>query len=232
MDGKPVRRDLATEPVVVEDETQPTPEPAPVVITVTHLLRHGRTEHTPERRFSGSSDLPLSELGRADAAAAARHVAGRGIDVIVASPLQRTRQTAETAAEVLGVPVEVDADLRELDFGEWEGMTGDEVRSRSPLAYRRWLADVRVRPPGGESIADVSARVARARARVLARHAGKTVLLVSHVTPIKLCLAAGLGVGDEIVHRVFLEAASLSTVSWSSDGRTTVRLVNDTSHLG
>ena len=231
MDGKPVRRDLATEPVVVEDETTPTSEPAPVVVTVTHLLRHGRTEHTPERRFSGSSDLPLSELGRADAAAAARHLAGRGIDVIVCSPLQRTRQTAEAAAEVLGVPVEVDTDLRELDFGAWEGLTGAEVAKKSPLAFRRWSGALDVRPPSGESIADVSTRVARARGRILERHAGKTVLVVSHVTPIKLLLAAGLGVGDEIVHRVFLEAASLSTVTWSTDGRTSVRLVNDTSHL-
>jgi probable phosphoglycerate mutase len=231
MDGRPVRRDLAAEPVV-EDETQPAAGPAPVVTTVTHLLRHGRTEHTPERRFSGSSDLPLSQLGRADAAAAAQHLAGRGIDVIVSSPLLRTRQTAEAAAEVLGVPVEVDADLRELDFGDWEGLTADEARAKSPLAFRRWSTSIDVRPPGGESIADVSTRVARARRRVLERHAGTTVLLVSHVTPIKLLLAAGLGVGDEIVHRVFLEAASLSTVTWATDGRSSVRLLNDTSHLG
>jgi probable phosphoglycerate mutase len=246
MDGRPVRRDLAAEPVVVEDELQPTTggpvpqrscavqpvtEPAPVVTTVTHLLRHGRTEHTPERRFSGSSDLPLSQVGRADAAAAAQHLAGRGIDVIVCSPLLRTRQTAEAAAEVLGVPVTTDADLRELDFGDWEGLTAAEAREKSPLAFRRWSASTDVKPPGGESIAEVSTRVARARERVLEQHAGTTVLIVSHVTPIKLLLAAGLGVGDEIVHRVFLEAASLSTVTWSSDGRTSVRLVNDTSHL-
>ena len=90
---------------------------------------------------------------------------------------------------------------------------------------------ITVAAPNGESIADVSARVARARRRILDEHAGRTVLVVSHVTPIKLLLAAGLGVGDGIVHRVFLEAASLSTVTWSSDGRATVRLVNDTSHL-
>jgi probable phosphoglycerate mutase len=174
----------------------------------------------------------LSQLGRADAAAAAAHLAGRGIDVIVCSPLQRTRQTAEAAAGVLGVPVTTDADLRELDFGEWEGLTGAEARDKSPLAFRRWSASIDVRPPGGESIAEVSTRVARARSRMLEQHAGKTVLVVSHVTPIKLLLAAGLGVGDEVVHRVFLEAASLSTVTWSSDGRSSVRLVNDTSHLG
>jgi probable phosphoglycerate mutase len=66
---------------------------------------------------------------------------------------------------------------------------------------------------------------------VLARHAGRTVLVVSHVTPIKLLLTAGLGVGDDVVHRVFLDAASLCTVTWSSDGRASVRLVNDTAHL-
>jgi ribonuclease H / adenosylcobalamin/alpha-ribazole phosphatase len=233
MDGVPVHRDLAREPVAAPDDVQPLPAaaPGPVTTTVTHLLRHGQTEHTPERRFSGSSDLPLSELGRAEARAAAKHLADRGIDVVVSSPLQRCRETAQAAADVLGLPVEIDEDLRELDFGEWEGLTGDEMRARSPLAYRRWWGATDVRAPGGESVADVSARVARARRRIHERHAGKTVLVVSHVTPIKLLLAAGLGVGDEVVHRIFLEAASLCTVAWSSDGRASVRLVNDTSHL-
>src|SRR3954469_1430554 len=231
MDGKPVHRDAAAEPVTIEDDVQPAPEPAPVVTTLTHLLRHGQTEHTPERRFSGSSDLPLSELGRAEARAAAKHLADRGIDVVVSSPLQRCRETAQAAADVLGLPVEVDDDLRELDFGEWEGLTGDEARARNPLALGRFFGATDVRAPGGESIADVSARVGRARARILEKHAGETVLVVSHVTPIKLFLAAGLGAGDDVVHRVFLDAASLCTVAWSTDGRTSVRVVNDTSHL-
>jgi probable phosphoglycerate mutase len=231
MDGKPVHRDAGLEPVVVEDDVQPSAEARPAVTTLTHLLRHGQTEHTPERRFSGSSDLPLSELGRAEARAAALSLKDRGIDAIVCSPLRRCRETAAAAADVLGLPVEVDDDLRELDFGEWEGLTRDEAVARNPLALRRFFGATDVRAPGGESIADVSARVARARRRILDRYAGQTVLVVSHVTPIKLLLAAGLGAGDEVVHRVFLEAASLCTVAWSSDGRTSVRLVNDTGHL-
>jgi probable phosphoglycerate mutase len=127
--------------------------------------------------------------------------------------------------------VEYDDDLVELDFGELEGLSADEARARHPLAARRFSSDVRAAAPGGESVADVASRVSRARERILQRHAGRTVLLVSHVTPIKLLLAAGLGTGPEVVHRVFLEAASLCTVSWSSDGRTSVRLVNDTAHL-
>jgi broad specificity phosphatase PhoE/ribonuclease HI len=231
MDGKPVHRDAAAEPVTIEDDVQPAAEPQPVVTTLTHLLRHGQTEHTPERRFSGSSDLPLSELGRAEARAAALSLKDRGIDAIVSSPLRRCRETAGAAADVLGLPVHVDDDLRELDFGEWEGLTRDEAMGRNPLALRRFFGATDVRAPGGESIADVSTRVARARQRILREHAGETVLVVSHVTPIKLLLAAGLGVGDDVVHRVFLEAASLCTVAWSSDGRTSVRLVNDTGHL-
>ncbi|RBY95481.1 bifunctional RNase H/acid phosphatase [Blastococcus sp. TF02-8] len=231
MDGRPVHRDAAAEPVVLEDDVQPAPEPAPVVTTVTHLLRHGQTEHTPERRFSGRNDLPLSRTGRAEAEAAAHRMAGLGIDVVVASPLRRTRETAETVAAVLGLPVEFDEDLVELDFGDLEGLSADEARKEHPLAVRRFMTDVRVAAPGGESVADVSARVARARQRILTRYAGRTVLVVSHVTPIKLMLAAGLGAGDDVVHRVFLEAASLCTVAWSSDGRTSVRLVNDTAHL-
>ena len=230
MDGKPVHRDLAAEPSVVEDDVQPA-EPAAVVTTVTHLLRHGQTEHTPERRYSGRNDLPLSRTGRSEAEAAAVRTGQLGIDVVVSSPIRRTRETAETVAAELGVPVELDDDLAELDFGDLEGLTLDEALAAHPLAVRRFMADVTVPAPGGESIADVSARVARARRRVLDRHAGRTVLVVSHVTPIKLLLAAGLGAGDDVVHRVFLEAASLSTVAWSSDGRTSVRLVNDTAHL-
>src|SRR3954467_14097189 len=231
MDGRPVHRDAAAAPVTIEDDARPEPEPQPLVTTVTHLLRHGQTEHTPERRFSGSSDVPLSELGRAEARAGALSLKDRGLDAIVSSPLRRCRETAAAAADVLGLPVQVDDDLRELDFGEWEGLTGDEARARNPLALRRFFGATDVRAPGGESIADVSARVGRARARILEKHAGETVRVVSHVTPIKLFLAAGLGAGDDVVHRVFLDAASLCTLAWSTDGRTSVRLVNDTSHL-
>ena len=231
MDGRPVHRDAAVEPVAIEDDVQPAAEPAPVTTTVTHLLRHGQTEHTPERRYSGRNELPLSRAGRAEAEAAAVRAKELGIEVVVASPLRRTRETAEVVAGALGLPVEFDDDLVELDFGDLEGLSAQEARARHPLAVRRFTTDVTVAAPGGESIADVAVRVARARERILRRHAGRTVLVVSHVTPIKLLLAAGLGVGEEVVHRVFLEAASLCTVTWSSDGRTSVRLVNDTAHL-
>ena len=231
MDGKPIHRDMAVEAVVLEDEVQPSGEPAPVVTTVTHLLRHGQTEHTPERRFSGRNDLPLSRTGRAEAEAAAARAAELGIEVIVASPLRRTRETAEIVAATLGLPVEFDDDLVELDFGDIEGMTFAEAAKKHPLAARRFGTDVTMAAPGGESVMDVSTRVARARRRLLSRHAGRSVLVVTHMMPIKLMLTAGLDVDEDVVHRVFLEAASFCTVTWSSDGRSSVRVVNDTAHL-
>ncbi|MGY1741125.1 MULTISPECIES: bifunctional RNase H/acid phosphatase [unclassified Blastococcus] len=232
MDGKPVHRDAAAEPSTTADDVQPVAaERAPAVTTVTHLLRHGQTEHTPERRFSGRNDLPLSAVGRAEAEAAAERAAALGVDVVVASPLRRTRETAEVVAARLGLPVLFDDDLVEMDFGDLEGLTAEEARRTHPLAARRVFTEVDVAAPGGESIADVSRRVARARARVLREHRGRSVLVVSHVTPIKLLLAAGLDVDDAVVHRIFLSAASLSTVAWSTDGRHSVRLVNDVSHL-
>ena len=174
-------------------------------------MRHGQTEHTPERRFSGRNELPLSLTGRAEAEAAAERAAEprrRGGRRVAAAPRRgRPRRSWPPSS---GCRSQFDKDLVELDFGDLEGLTFDEAAAKHPLAARRFMADVTVAAPGGESIADVSTRVARARRRILSEHAGRTVLIVSHVTPIKLLLAAGLGVGDEVVHRVFLEAASLS----------------------
>ena len=140
-------------------------------------------------------------------------------------------ETPNIAARLQGLPVEFDRDLIELDFGDIEGLTFEEAARKHPIAARRFSTDVSVAAPGGESIADVSTRVARARRRMLAKHAGKSVLVVTHMMPIKLMLTAGLDVDEDVVHRVFLEAASLCTVTWSSDGRASVRLVNDTAHL-
>ncbi|MPQ97560.1 bifunctional RNase H/acid phosphatase [Modestobacter sp. I12A-02628] len=246
MDGRPVRRDAGVDPVELVDAAPAVeggPAPAgervarqdtaivPRTSTTTHLLRHGRTVHTGERRFSGRNDLPLSPEGRAEAEAAAARLAGLGIEVVISSPLRRTRETAEIVAAALGLPVELDDGLVEMDFGLFEGLSGAEARAAHPEEHRRWAGDVTVAPPGGESIAAVADRVRAARQRIVAAHEGRTVLLVSHVTPIKVLLTEALGVPLDVVHRVFLEAASLCTASWTREGGSWVQLVNDTSHL-
>lgn len=196
------------------------------------LLRHGQTALSVNRRYSGHGDPELTDLGRAQAAAAARRLADRGdLDAIVSSPLSRARTTAEAVAEAAGLPVEIDDGLIETDFGAWEGLTFAEAGARDPQLHRRWLGDVAVAPPGGESFAQVAVRTAAARDALLARHPGRRILVVSHVTPIKTLLQQALNVGPELLFRLHLDLASLSIAEFYPDGGSVVKLVNDTAHL-
>ncbi|ALO07969.1 bifunctional RNase H/acid phosphatase [Streptomyces venezuelae] len=199
------------------------------------LLRHGETALTPEKRFSGSggTDPELSAAGLRQAEAVAAALAARGtIQEIVSSPLTRCRQTAAAVAARLGLDVQVERGLRETDFGAWEGLTFGEVRERYPNDLDDWLASPKAAPTGGgESFAAVARRVAATRDRLTAAHAGRTVLLVTHVTPIKTLVRLALGAPPESLFKMELSAASISAVAYYADGNASVRLLNDTSHL-
>ncbi len=199
------------------------------------LLRHGETALTPEKRFSGSggTDPELSAAGLRQAEAVAEALAARGtIQEIVSSPLTRCRQTAAAVAARLGLDVRIDQGLRETDFGAWEGLSFGEVRERYPEDLDAWLASPKAAPTGGgESFATVARRVAATRDRLTAAHAGRTVLLVTHVTPIKTLVRLALGAPPESLFRMELSAASISAVAYYADGNASVRLLNDTSHL-
>ena len=197
------------------------------------LLRHGQTELSRQRRYSGRGNPELTETGRAQADAAARYLAGRGgVEAVVTSPLQRSYDTAAAAAKALGLEVRVDDDLIETDFGAWEGLTFREAAERDPDLHLQWLRNTSLRPPGGESFDDVQQRVQRARNRIIAEHGGGTVLVVSHVTPIKTMLRLALDAGTSILQRLHLDLASLSIAEFYPDGNASVRLVNQTSYLG
>ncbi|MFI6372170.1 bifunctional RNase H/acid phosphatase [Streptomyces sp. NPDC050546] len=199
------------------------------------LLRHGETPLTPQKRFSGSggTDPSLSDAGRDQAERAAAMLARRGtIQAIVSSPLARTRETAGIVADRLGLEVRVDDGLRETDFGAWEGLTFAEVRERHPGDLNAWLASPDAEPTGGgESFAATGTRLAATRDKLVAAYAGRTVLLVTHVTPIKTLVRLALGAPPESLFRMELSAASLSVVAYYADGNASVRLLNDTSHL-
>jgi ribonuclease H / adenosylcobalamin/alpha-ribazole phosphatase len=196
------------------------------------LLRHGQTELSVQRRYSGRGNPALTELGRQQADAAARYLAQRGgIVAVVTSPLQRCYDTASTAAKALSLDVTVDDDLIETDFGAWEGLTFAEAAERDPELHRRWLRDTSAEPPGGESFDHVQQRVHRARDRIVTEHGGTTVLVVSHVTPIKQLLRQALDAGSGILYRLHLDLASLSIAEFYADGASSVRLVNQTGYL-
>ncbi|MDH6678234.1 broad specificity phosphatase PhoE/ribonuclease HI [Rhodococcus sp. LBL1] len=196
------------------------------------LLRHGQTELSVERRYSGRGNPPLTEFGRGQARAAAERVAAKGaIAAVVSSPLGRARETAEAAAGALGLPVTVHEGLTETDFGKWEGLTFGEAAQRDPDLHRRWLSDTAVRPPEGESFDEVRARIEAVRDDLTASYAGANILVVTHVTPIKTLLQLALDVGPSLLYRLHLDLASLSIAEFYPDGGSSVRLVNDTSHL-
>jgi len=186
--------------------------------TVTLLLRHGQTPMSVQKRYAGLSDVPLTEVGVQQAAAAGKRLASAGLAAIVTSPLARAVRTAEEVAAATGAPVETDDGFRETDFGAWDGLTFAEVRERWPAELTAWLADPAVAPPGGESFADVSTRVESALRRVLAGHQGLTVLIVSHVTPIKTLVAAALLAPPPALYRMHLDVAALCQVDWYADG--------------
>lgn len=224
----------APEPVVAEKSTLSAPgwTGATGAPTRLLLLRHGQTELSVNRRYSGRGNPELTEEGRRQADAAARYLGARGgIAAVVTSPLGRAYETATAAAKALGVDVRVDDDLIETDFGEWEGLTFAEAAQRDPELHRRWLRDTSVEPPGGESFDAVAHRVRRARNRIIAEYGPATVLVVSHVTPIKTILRLALDAGEGILYRLHLDLASLSIAEFYADGGSSVRLVNQTAYL-
>ena len=198
------------------------------------LVRHGETALTKQGRYSGRGDVPLSDEGEAQAMAAAGRVAGisREVTAVVSSPLSRCTRTAELiAAEQGDIPVTVMPDLIECDFGDWEGLTFAEVREGWAGDLDRWLGSTSVAPPGGESFQAVAKRVRGALATLMSAYPAQTIVVVSHVSPIKLILRDALAAGDAFLHRLFLDAAGVSTLDMWPDGGIAVRSVNETAHL-
>jgi ribonuclease H / adenosylcobalamin/alpha-ribazole phosphatase len=208
-------------------------EPRLEVPTRLVLVRHGETELTAQRRYSGRGDVPLSDRGQAQARATAARVAALAgpVAAVVSSPLSRCTGTAAPIADAVGAGVRVEPDLIECDFGEWEGHTFAEVREGWPAQVAAWLDSPAVAPPGGESFRAVQARTRRAVARLRDGYPGQTVVVVSHVSPIKLLLRDALAARDAFLHRLFLSPAGLSIVDSWPDGGVAVQAVNDTAHL-
>ena len=233
--------DRVSEPERPSPEDQglsPAPRPGPGWTaahsepTTTVLLRHGETPLSAERRFAGRGDIPLTETGRLQAKAAAQRLAARGgVELIVSSPLQRARLTAEAVAAATGAPVQVDEGWVEADFGEWEGLSYAEAMERWPAEVAAWMDDTSVAPPGGESFAAAGRRVLAALDRLLDRSEPGRVVVVSHVTPMKTVLRHALLAPPAALRRMHLDVACLCEVDWYADGPVVVRSLNDTGHL-
>ena len=223
------------EPKDVEKQTHQTASPAhwsgtDAPRTRFILLRHGQTQHSAEQRFSGSSDPELTDTGRDQARRAAEALRGFGrIDAVVASPQARAQGTARIAAGALGLDVLTDEGLRELDFGDFEGLTREEAVARDAEAFETWQSSPNNAPPSGESLTALHRRVSRTREKLQERYEGQTVLVVTHMTPVKSFLRQALGANADLFKHLFLDLASISVVDFYGDYGV-VRCVNDVAH--
>jgi broad specificity phosphatase PhoE len=191
------------------------------------LVRHGRTDLNAAGRLLGRLDPPLDELGARQAKAVAAALDGLRDPRVMTSPLARTRATAGEIAARLGVAVDVDERWIELDYGQWDGQLLSEL---PPETWRAWREDIDLRPPGGETLVELGARVRGALAALAADAVTRDVVVVSHVSPIKAAVAWALHVGDEVAWHLFLAPASISRVGVSDRGVSLVSF-NETAHL-
>lgn len=230
--------------IVGKEDEAPKPvaddfQPGRGEVTRFILVRHGFTDMTAAKQYAGRADAKLNEQGLGQARALAQELARRvadgleNIDAIVTSPLQRCVATAQEIADAVPgnhTVVEYE-DLQELDFGAWDGKTANEARTRDPELHDDWLTDNSLATPGGESVQALHRRVRGVRQQLQRDFAGKTVVVVSHVYPIKSFLRQGLDAGPVVFQRMFLQPASISTVEFHEAGAT-VTSFNECAHLG
>lgn len=195
------------------------------------LVRHGETAWNAQRCYQGRTDVPLNEAGRRQAAALAQRLVREEIHVVCASDLQRAWETARAIAASHGLPLCSEPRLREMSFGDWEGLTYQDIQRRYPQALIDWEADpLNSAPPGGETLAQVAARAESVLDDLFGRHQDRTVLLVTHSGLLRVLLCLVLGLAPEAHWRFRLDIASLSELHLRNENAVLVRL-NDTHHL-
>jgi broad specificity phosphatase PhoE len=196
------------------------------------LIRHGHVEGIVPERFRGRADVPLSALGRRQAAAtAARIAAGWRFARIYASPMRRCLETAGAIAAPTGAQVETLPSLNDLDYGAWQWKTYDDVRAASPVLFERWFAAPEtVRFPGGESLQDLVARTADALRTVIELHAGDTVVMLGHDSVNRAILMQLLDQPLSAYWRIAQSPCGINEIEVGASEPRVLR-VNDTAHL-
>lgn len=188
-----------------------------------------------EYRYIGTRDDSLSPLGQTQAEQLAEALSVLPIAAVYSSPLQRTFDTAVPIAACHHLEVQRVEDLRECDFGTWEGLKRAEVIELGPVDaqhMREWERNAAIAPPGGESFEALQQRVCAVVERLAQAHPDQSIVLVTHVGPIKVLLSAALGAPLTSAFRIFLDPATISVVDWRDAGHATVRLINSHAHLG
>jgi probable phosphoglycerate mutase len=233
--------------VVEFNTTKPSSVRAPGAVTqpatTLILVRHGRTHLTESQRISGSGGLnpSLSEAGLADAQKVAIELAEfgrRGVfghmntpTAVISSPIARALETAATIAQKLSLSVEIEAELSEIGFGDWDGLTYEEAKAQSAETFESWRGSWNVAPPNGESLEEFDLRVQRGLDKILMEHPGSTIVVVSHVMPIRGIIRKALGASANAYWSIQVGPCSISVLRFWGDQAGEVVAVNSTKHL-
>ncbi len=203
-------------------------------MTLTHiiLVRHGRTAWNKEPHFRGRKEIPLDAMGRRQAEATARRIAAQWpVEAVYSSPMGRAQETAAAIALQLGLSVQTDEALLDMDFGEWQGKTAQEVARLWPKELRLWEeAPGQVRIPGGESLDDVRARVHEGLHRWLKAHHGHWIVAVGHAVVNRVMLLDVLGLENDAFWRIAQRNCAINIIA-DTGKILQVALMNDISHL-
>jgi broad specificity phosphatase PhoE len=195
------------------------------------VVRHGETDWWRQRRFAGWRDIPLSEAGRRQCEAAAQALATTAVTAVWGSPLERARLSAEIIAKPHHLAVTAAPHFREMGFGQWEGLTREEVAARYPREWEVWrAAPAGFAAPGGEALPAVAERVARGLDALTAASEGGTVVLVTHAIVVRLIVLAALGLGPDRLWTVDAAPAGISELEYGGDW-VTVHRMNTVGHL-
>lgn len=239
--------EILRSPIAEFNQTAPSSVRAPggvtAPLTTVVLVRHGRTHLTESKRISGrgGEDPKLSDLGRLDARLAAEAVSQIGksgpwsflspVSAIVASPIQRTQDTANIIANQIGLSVSLNENIAEISFGDWDGSTNDEVKQKWPNEFAAWQGSWEVAPPNGESLEDFDARVMKGLFEIVDQHAGKTVAVVSHVMPIRGIARRAVEGGISAYWSPQISPCSISIIRFWGNQAAELITLNSTAHL-
>lgn len=204
------------------------------VSTTVFLIRHGETPLTPLKKFSGDGPLNpgLTDIGLGQAEKVAQAIAKLNPEVIIASPLKRTTQTAEVVSKATGLPIVFEDAWIECSFGIWDGMSIDEVKEKYPADYHSWLCSTGFAPPEGESYDSVSVRIDEALEKIVAMYPGQRVAVITHNGTIKTAAKLAIGAPADSIFHIDIGPCSITTLSiWPSDGLRAVRSLNEAAHL-
>ena len=197
------------------------------------FVRHGQTEWNVNGRYQGQSDVQLTVAGKEQAAKLAENFPVKKIDAIYASDLQRAMVTAETIAARFGLTVQAEPAFREISFGEWEGLTYEQIVAKWPEAMGNFLQHPDILEiPEGENFPSVQKRASARLEELVAKHEGQTIVIVAHGAVLRTLLTAALHMPLQYLWSIRQFNTAVNIVRYDADAAPTVELLNSTAHLG